>query len=434
MEGSESTESARYRGAADEVRVLGSLEFGSFANAYGSRTTALLAPPETGDYTFWISSDDGSELWLGTDDKEESCRRVAGVSGWSGERDWTKQKGQESEPVRLEKGRRYFKALQKEGGGGDHMAVAWRGPGIERAVIPGEHMSLPGLAPELLAKLKETIRMDAEREKLAAQVVAMIEKGETLPVELAKRLPRAGTGPRQNDTGINVLLDQAHQTSFAILWGLKGKLNGLGLRVGTSIATLNTVLEPGRPSRIRYGFNGMEPFTWWPNPEFNVVITRQTDLNAQPYTEKERAALKAFVESGGGLLIMPWTPKDERAAAAWSMNRMVGDYGARVMAESGKIGDTSTPVLKLDGSWEVLARDGKDRPLRARRPFGKGRVMIWGSSSDFVVPKNADKATETAREQQMKRVIVWLAEGKPPVGGDPGMPGGAASTSSPSAS
>jgi len=422
---SDITQSRKYPKAPDRVRLFPGFGYENIGNRYGSETVALVSPPGTGEYTFWLASDDGGELWLGSSSTEESCRKIAHVRPYSGPREWDRSPSQKSKPVALVKGRRYFvKALHKEGGGADHMSVAWRGPGIrEREALKGEHLSRVKLDGTVKAMLEETMRKDAEIVKLKAEVVAMVEKGETLPVELVKRLPYTPKLPG-NDTGINILLDQAHQTSFAILWGLKGEINRLGYRVCSSIATLNTVLEPGRPSRIRFSFKDLQPYSWWPNPEFNVVITRQTDLNAQPYTNKERKALKSFVESGGGLIIMPWTPRDEKAAAAWSMNRLAGDYGARIMAESGKIGGSRTPVLDLSGSWEVLARDGKNRPLRGRRKLGKGRVMMWGSSADFVVPKKADKETAAARRDQMKQVMDWLAKGKPPVGGDPSMPGG----------
>ena len=35
---------------------------------YGQRLRGFIVPPVTGNYTFWIASDDGSQLWLSTDD------------------------------------------------------------------------------------------------------------------------------------------------------------------------------------------------------------------------------------------------------------------------------------------------------------------------------------------------------------------------------
>src|SRR5437870_4875968 len=38
-----------------------------FADNYGQRMRALLVPPTTGNYVFWIASDDNSALYLSTD-------------------------------------------------------------------------------------------------------------------------------------------------------------------------------------------------------------------------------------------------------------------------------------------------------------------------------------------------------------------------------
>ncbi|MHC4202750.1 MAG: PA14 domain-containing protein, partial [Planctomycetota bacterium] len=206
------TESGKYPKEPDRVRLLPGFDYENIGNRYGSVAVALVSPPGTGEYTFWLASDDGGELWLGSDSTEESCRKIAHVRPYSGPREWDRSPAQKSEPVALVKGRRYFvKALQKEGGGGDHMSVAWRGPGIrERELLKGSYLSRVRLERSVKAMLEETMRKDAEVEKLKAEVVAMVEKGETLPVELVRRLPYTPRLPA-NDTGINILLDQAHQ-------------------------------------------------------------------------------------------------------------------------------------------------------------------------------------------------------------------------------
>ncbi len=422
---SDLTGSERYSKPPDQARLLPDLQFGAQGNHYGSATVALLCPPETGAYTFWLATDDGGELLLSTDETAANCRSIATVSGYTGECEWDRQPTQKSDIIWLEKDRRYFiKALQKQGGGGNHMAVGWSGPTIpNRELIRGAHLARADMGTAISDVLARTRKEDAERARLKVEVTAMVERGDTLPVELVKRLPYSPRLPA-NDTGINVLLDQAHQTTFAHLWGLKGHLGGLGFRVCSSIATLNTVLAPGKPSRIRFAFDDLQPYAWWPNPEFNVVITRQTDLNAQPYTQQERAALKAFVEGGGGLLVLARTLPDADAANTWSLAQLVTDYGAHFVPETGRIDGAETPVLALEGGWEVLAKDDRGRPLRARRVFGAGRVLVWGADADFVVPRKADKETAEARKNQMKDVVTWLAAGRQAVGGDPGMPGG----------
>jgi hypothetical protein len=109
---------------------------------YGSRIRGFLHPPETGDYTFQIASDDDGVLRLSTDESPTNKIDIASVTGWTGRREWDKYPTQKSKPVRLEGGRKYYvEALQKEGGGGDHVSVAWEGPGVVTGIIQGEHLS-----------------------------------------------------------------------------------------------------------------------------------------------------------------------------------------------------------------------------------------------------------------------------------------------------
>ena len=96
---------------------------------YGQRISGLLLAPVTGDYVFWIASDDSSTLFLGTDENATSKRAVASVQDWTNPREWTKFASQRSAPVSLVAGGHYYiEALMKEGGGGDHLSVRWQMP------------------------------------------------------------------------------------------------------------------------------------------------------------------------------------------------------------------------------------------------------------------------------------------------------------------
>jgi hypothetical protein len=96
-----------------------------WSNDYGTRMLGFLYPPVSGDYTFWISSDDASELWLSTDDNPNNKALIAFETNWSHPREW--QTGAEqSAPIALVGGQRYYiEALHKEGTGGDNLAVTW---------------------------------------------------------------------------------------------------------------------------------------------------------------------------------------------------------------------------------------------------------------------------------------------------------------------
>lgn len=110
---------------------------------YGTRVSGYLCVPSTGAYTFWISSNDHSELRLSTDADPSTKRRIAWVTGYTNVREWTKYASQKSVAINLIAGERYYiEALHKEGVGTDHMAVGWQLPnGTLERPIPGQRLS-----------------------------------------------------------------------------------------------------------------------------------------------------------------------------------------------------------------------------------------------------------------------------------------------------
>jgi len=116
---------------------------GNSGNNYGARIHGFICPPQTGNYVFWIASDDASELWLSTDASPDNAVLIASVSSYTSSREWTKFSSQQSASVYLESGRRYYiRALHKEGNGDDHLAVGWQLPsGTRERPIPGTRLA-----------------------------------------------------------------------------------------------------------------------------------------------------------------------------------------------------------------------------------------------------------------------------------------------------
>ena len=110
---------------------------------YGSRWRAYLCPPYDGAYTFYIASDDHSELYLSPNQAEAAKSRIARVNGWTSSRQWDKYPSdQESATINLVGGQLYYiEALHKEGYGGDNIAVGWTGPSFSSVtVIDGQYL------------------------------------------------------------------------------------------------------------------------------------------------------------------------------------------------------------------------------------------------------------------------------------------------------
>ncbi len=110
-----------------------------YGSNYGTRIRALLTPPTTGAYTFYISSDDSSSLLFSTSATGAGAAQIASVSGYTTANVFTTQASQTSASFTLTAGQSYYiEALQKQGNGGDFLQVAWSGPNITSpTIIPG---------------------------------------------------------------------------------------------------------------------------------------------------------------------------------------------------------------------------------------------------------------------------------------------------------
>jgi regulation of enolase protein 1 (concanavalin A-like superfamily) len=98
-------------------------------NNYGQRLRGFVVPPAAGNYVFWVASDDNSMLLLSTNEDPVNATRIAGVSNWTPWRNFSVEAGQQSGPIYLQAGQRYYlEGLMQQGGGGDNLTVQWQLP------------------------------------------------------------------------------------------------------------------------------------------------------------------------------------------------------------------------------------------------------------------------------------------------------------------
>jgi hypothetical protein len=116
---------------------------GNSGTNYGTRVRGFICAPATGDYTFWIASNDNSELWLSTDSGLGNKIKIASVTGATGIRQWDKYPSQRSISIALVQNKRYYiEALHKQGSGTDNLAVGWQIPnGTFERPVPGKRLS-----------------------------------------------------------------------------------------------------------------------------------------------------------------------------------------------------------------------------------------------------------------------------------------------------
>jgi len=140
-------------GAPTWVRNLTSFETPSdYADNYADRVSGYFTPATSGNYTFEVSSDDDSDLFLSTDASPANKRLIAQQTGWNANREWAGEAGTAGAPgpqrvsdtwvpdpanppattpfaggIPLVAGTKYYiEGVHGEGGGGDNFAVtAW---------------------------------------------------------------------------------------------------------------------------------------------------------------------------------------------------------------------------------------------------------------------------------------------------------------------
>ncbi|BCU79291.1 DUF6288 domain-containing protein [Luteolibacter sp. LG18] len=142
---SDLTSNAAYPGFASTSGPIASAASPSdYADTYGQRITGWVKPAISGNYRFYLTSDDNSEVWLSTNELAANKTRILQLSGYTDPMAWSARSP--SAYIPLEAGKRYYiQILHKEGGGGDHCAVAWQrqgdaAPANGSGEIPGQYL------------------------------------------------------------------------------------------------------------------------------------------------------------------------------------------------------------------------------------------------------------------------------------------------------
>lgn len=105
---------------------------------HGARLRALLTPEASGEYTFFLSSDDDGRLIFNPDGAvADGADVVASVSGWTEQYQWDRYASQRSASFELVAGRQYYiEAMAVQGLTSDHLEVGWSLDGGPIEVIP----------------------------------------------------------------------------------------------------------------------------------------------------------------------------------------------------------------------------------------------------------------------------------------------------------
>ncbi len=133
-------------GPADSIGVVSSFEMppNDGINYYARRVSGLFIAPATGDYVFFVNSDDDSDLFLSTDANPANKQLIAQETGYSGSRLWitggntTQKRSDQFSPdggvtypyqtgIHLVQGSKYYiEGVQHQGTGGDNFAATYK--------------------------------------------------------------------------------------------------------------------------------------------------------------------------------------------------------------------------------------------------------------------------------------------------------------------
>lgn len=165
----------------DRIETLNNLEFSWNEDDYIDKTSGYITAPETGEYIFYLASDDEARFYFSSDESILNLKMIAREPVWNGFRDYLTlhQRNPEnpenrSQPIYLEEGRSYyFELYHGEYIYDDHAGVTWKKPSdssIENGQKPisGLYLSRPadgvkGQAPKVLKELVPPITTDIKR-------------------------------------------------------------------------------------------------------------------------------------------------------------------------------------------------------------------------------------------------------------------------------
>ena len=178
-------------GAPWSTSYISSFATTDFADYYVQRLSCLFVPDVSGDYVFFICSDDDSDLFISTDADPANKYLIAQETAWSNNRQWVTSGGGSTlgqkrsdeytdatsggQPyaagIPLVAGRRYYlEAVQNEGGGGDNLAVTYKmvSPTWEDDPVDGTYTKLTGDRVGVLVPAPKNLQITAEPQDVTA--------------------------------------------------------------------------------------------------------------------------------------------------------------------------------------------------------------------------------------------------------------------------
>lgn len=153
------------------------------------------------------------------------------------------------------------------------------------------------------------------------------------------------------------------------------------------------------------------------------LLVLQSGATPCPYTAKDIAAVTDFLESGGGVVVLgSYAPF--RTEATYRLNELAKAFEAEFVDVAAKEPLTPAPALGVPelkyyggkvielarpDEWEVLVSDADGLVVMARRPVGKGKLLIASRGLSGHQPD----AKDPINAEMWQPLLADLASGKP---------------------
>jgi hypothetical protein len=157
------------------------------------------------------------------------------------------------------------------------------------------------------------------------------------------------------------------------------------------------------------------------------LLVLQAGATPCPYLPGDVAAVKAFLEGGGGVVVIGDHARF-RTETTYRLNDLAKAIGVEFTAVAAKKPAKAEPALKTESvrtyggrtielqtpsDWTVLVRDAAGRVMAARRAVGKGHLLV---ASRALVGRRPD-ASDPINDAWWKPLLKDLVTGKPVVAG-----------------
>ncbi|MES2997445.1 MAG: Calx-beta domain-containing protein [Verrucomicrobiota bacterium] len=140
---------------------------------YSRRLTGIITAPATGTYNFWVAADDKARLFVSTDELPAHKVQVATLNSDVSFQAWDVNPSQQSGNITLTVGQKYYVEVQHlENGGGDHVSIAWQGPGFVRTPVT---FTPPVVAPRFVRMANESTTRK-EGDATEPQLLAVLDR------------------------------------------------------------------------------------------------------------------------------------------------------------------------------------------------------------------------------------------------------------------